>query len=225
MARKTKKEALATREGILEAALACFHEYGVAGTSLAAIGERAGYSRGAVYWHFKNKSEVLEAMINRERVPYMERLRQTYSPKRRTPVLDLRSALLVSFNELATDARLRNMIQVMLRNDLSKESSAMQEMQKQHSREQVDIYKQVFERARELGQLRDHADVDTVARALHTGLNGVLYCAMIEPELFDISRDSQNIIDAVLSAHVKEGVFTPGALPQPLPDNPDAGTA
>ena len=35
MARKTKEEAQATREGILDAAQVCFHEYGVAGTSLA----------------------------------------------------------------------------------------------------------------------------------------------------------------------------------------------
>lgn len=226
MARKTKKEAQATRDGILEAALACFHEYGVAGTSLAAIGERAGYSRGAVYWHFKNKSEVLEAMVDRERVPYMERLRSTYSPTRSNPVLDLRSALLLSFNELAADARLRNMVQIMLRNDLSKESAALQQMQKQHLHEQMDIYRHVFRRADELGQLRDPADADTVAHALHTGLTGVLYCAMIAPELFDLSRDSRNIVDAVLAAHVKEGVFTPGASPVPVPGNDaDAGPA
>ena len=63
MARRTKEEAQATREDILDAAQACFHEYGVAGTSLAMIGTRAGYTRGAVYWHFRNKIEVLEADI------------------------------------------------------------------------------------------------------------------------------------------------------------------
>ena len=68
MARKTKEEAQATRAGILDAAQACFHEFGVAGTSLAMIGARAGYTRGAVYWHFKNKTEVLTAMIDRERI-------------------------------------------------------------------------------------------------------------------------------------------------------------
>ena len=106
MARRTKEEAQATREDILDAAQACFHEYGVAGTSLAMIGTRAGYTRGAVYWHFRNKTEVLEAMIERERVPFVERLRRTTSPQRTTPVLDLRAALLASFAELASDARL-----------------------------------------------------------------------------------------------------------------------
>ena len=91
MARKTKEEAQATREGILDAAQVCFHEYGVAGTSLAMIGARAGFTRGAVYWHFKNKAEVLTAMIDRERVPFIERMRRTTSAKRNTPILDLRS--------------------------------------------------------------------------------------------------------------------------------------
>ena len=89
MARKTKEAAQATREGILDAAQSCFHEFGVASTSLAMIGERAGYTRGAVYWHFKNKTEVLTAMIDRERVPFIERLRRTTSSRRNTPVLDL----------------------------------------------------------------------------------------------------------------------------------------
>ncbi|HEX7991917.1 MAG TPA: TetR family transcriptional regulator, partial [Stenotrophomonas sp.] len=154
MARKTKEEAAATREGILDAALACFHEHGVAGTSLAAIGERAGVSRGAVYWHFKNKTEVLEAMINRERVPFIKRLRQTYSPHRNTPILDLRSAMLVSLSELANDPQLRDMMEIMLRNDLSTESVAMQQLQHDSVEEEMAIFRRAFERARELGQLR-----------------------------------------------------------------------
>ncbi len=59
MARKSKEDAQATREGILDAAVACFHEHGVVATTLAMIAARAGYTRGAVYWHFKNKTEVL----------------------------------------------------------------------------------------------------------------------------------------------------------------------
>jgi TetR/AcrR family acrAB operon transcriptional repressor len=217
MARKTREEAQATRAGILDAAQACFHEFGVAGTSLAMIGARAGYTRGAVYWHFKNKTEVLTAMIDRERIPFIERLRRTTSSKRTTPVLDLRSALLVSFQELADDERLRNMMEIMLRNDLSVESQAMQELQLEASREELGIFAAAFQRARELGQLREGVDVDTVARIVSTSLTGVLYSAMLEPELFEIKRDGAQTLDAILSAFVKPGVFTPGAAPTALP--------
>ncbi|MCW6027966.1 TetR family transcriptional regulator [Stenotrophomonas rhizophila] len=222
MARKTKEEAQATREGILDAAQLCFHEYGVAGTSLAMIGARAGFTRGAVYWHFKNKTEVLTAMIDRERVPFIERLRRTTSAKRTTPILDLRSALLVSFQELSEDERLRNMMEIMLRNDLSVESQAMQALQLEASREELGIFAAAFQRARELGQLREGVDVDTVARIVSTSLTGVLYSAMLEPELFEIQRDGAQTLDAILSAFVQPGVFTPGAPPTALPTDDDA---
>ncbi len=217
MARKTKEEAQATREGILDAALACFHENGVANTSLAAIGERAGYTRGAVYWHFKNKTEVLEAMINRERVPFIKRLQRTYSPHRTTPVLDLRSAMLVSLSELATEPHLRDMMEIMLRNDLSAESQAMQQLQHDSIEEEMAIFRRAFERARELGQLRDGVDTAVVSRILHAGVTGVLYSAMLEPSQFDLQRDSREIMDVLLAHYVKPGVFTPGAEPLPLP--------
>ncbi len=222
MARKTKEEAQATREGILDAAQVCFHEYGVAGTSLAMIGARAGFTRGAVYWHFKNKTEVLTAMLDRERVPFIERLRRTTSAKRTTPVVDLRSALIVSFQELAEDERLRNIMEIMLRNDLSVESLAMQELQRETSREELGIFTAAFERARELGQLHDHVDAETVARIVYTSLTGVFYSAMLEPELFEIQRDGVQTLDAILSAFVQPGVFTPGAPPTALPTDDDA---
>jgi len=222
MARKTKEEAQATREGILDAAQVCFHEYGVAGTSLAMIGARAGFTRGAVYWHFKNKTEVLTAMLDRERVPFIERLRRTTSAKRTTPVVDLRSALIVSFQELAEDERLRNIREIMLRNDLSVESLAMQELQRETSREELGIFTAAFERARELGQLHDHVDAETVARIVYTSLTGVFYSAMLEPELFEIQRDGVQTLDAILSAFVQPGVFTPGAPPTALPTDDDA---
>lgn len=217
MARKTKEEAQATRAGILDAAQACFHEFGVAGTSLAMIGARAGYTRGAVYWHFKNKTEVLTAMIDRERIPFIERLRRTTSSRRTTPVLDLRSALLVSFQELADDERLRNMMEIMLRNDLSVESQAMQQLQLEASREELGIFAAAFQRAASLGQLRPGVDVDTVARIVSTSLTGVLYSAMLEPQLFELERDGQQTLDAIFGAFVMPGVFTPGAPPTALP--------
>lgn len=217
MARKTKEEAQATREGILDAALACFHENGVANTSLAAIGQRAGYTRGAVYWHFKNKTEVLEAMINRERVPFIERLQRTCSPHRNTPILDLRSAMLVSLSELANEPHLRDMMEIMLRNDLSAESVAMQQLQHDSVEEEMAIFRRAFERARELDQLRDGVDTATASRILHAGLTGVLYSAMLEPGQFQLERDSREVMDAMLSYYVKPGVFTPGADPLPLP--------
>ena len=81
MARKTKEETLATRDGILDAAEACFQESGIANTSLEKIAARAGFTRGAVYWHFKNKGEILAAVITRCRVPFLQKLERASSDR------------------------------------------------------------------------------------------------------------------------------------------------
>ncbi len=62
MARKTKLQALETRQQILNAAIWEFSARGVASTSLTDIANAAGVSRGAIYWHFKNKVELFNGV-------------------------------------------------------------------------------------------------------------------------------------------------------------------
>ena len=64
MARKTKEEAAQTRARILETALDEFCERGFSRATLNDIAERAGFTRGAVYWHFKDKAEIFSALAN-----------------------------------------------------------------------------------------------------------------------------------------------------------------
>ena len=56
--RKTKEEAYQTRCNLLVAALSVFYERGVAQASLDEIAKAAGVTRGALYWHFKNKEDL-----------------------------------------------------------------------------------------------------------------------------------------------------------------------
>lgn len=61
--RKTKAEALQTREALLCAALDVFYHKGVSQTSLQEIAAHAGLTRGALYWHFKNKEDLFDALF------------------------------------------------------------------------------------------------------------------------------------------------------------------
>ena len=65
MARKTPLESQKTRDSILDAAERVFADKGVAGTTMAEIADAAGISRGAVYGHYRNTSEVCIAMAER----------------------------------------------------------------------------------------------------------------------------------------------------------------
>ena len=62
MARKTKKEAQKTRETLLDVAVQIMLTHGIAGAKLADIAKEAGVTRGAIYWHFSNKSNLLNTI-------------------------------------------------------------------------------------------------------------------------------------------------------------------
>ncbi len=69
MARRTKVDADATRQALLDAAERVFYERGVARASLAEIAQAAGATRGAIYWHFKDKVDLFNAMMDRVTLP------------------------------------------------------------------------------------------------------------------------------------------------------------
>ena len=65
MARRTKDQAEETREKLLEAALVVMSKKTFASVSMSEIAEEAGVTRGAIYWHFKNKNDILVHLIER----------------------------------------------------------------------------------------------------------------------------------------------------------------
>ncbi|RYY72578.1 MAG: TetR family transcriptional regulator, partial [Comamonadaceae bacterium] len=69
MARRSKEDALATRSALLDAAERVFLAQGVAGTSLNDIAMAAGTTRGAIYWHFRDKADLFNAMMDRVATP------------------------------------------------------------------------------------------------------------------------------------------------------------
>ena len=63
MARKTKAETEKTRARILDAARDLFISNGYERTTFEDIAKRINLSKGAVFWHFKSKSDLLLTMI------------------------------------------------------------------------------------------------------------------------------------------------------------------
>ena len=75
MARKCKEDAEKTRQAVIESALDVFSEKGYAKATFDEIAARAGFTKCAVYWYFRNKADLVSALI----VEYMERKRYELS--------------------------------------------------------------------------------------------------------------------------------------------------
>ena len=56
-------EAVSTRDRILEVAMELFTEHGYEATSLREIAEPLGFTKAALYYHFRSKEEILRALM------------------------------------------------------------------------------------------------------------------------------------------------------------------
>lgn len=198
MARKTKEEAQRTRARILDAAVEVFHQRGVAHPSLTDVAALIGMTRGAVYGHFSNKSEVLAALFDRERLPW-ESLAVEAAAGQGDPLGTLRLALarlLHKVCESPLKARTLNIlffkIELAVENELLVQRI---EAAKRESREHVSA---LLRRAIDAGQVPPGRDPERDARFVLSAIFGVLMDWLWEPDRFDLAAEAEAIVDALL---------------------------
>ncbi|TVR85539.1 MAG: TetR family transcriptional regulator [Spirochaetaceae bacterium] len=73
--RRTAEEAQQTRETVFKAGLRVFSQRGFEGATLADVAREAGVTRGAIYWHFRNKEAFFEEILGRLERFYEDLLR------------------------------------------------------------------------------------------------------------------------------------------------------
>lgn len=111
MVRRTKEEAEITRLQIIDAARRVFLEHGVSHTSLEKVAAAAGVTRGAVYWHFKNKTELFFAMREEAVLPFVDRV--VFDAAADDPLAGIERALLEIFRVLAEEPRTRETFEIL----------------------------------------------------------------------------------------------------------------
>lgn len=115
MARKTKEEASRTRQDIIDAARAVFHEHGLVRSTLEQVAHAAGLTRGAVYWHFKNKAELFNALREDALAPLRERVDPIlFSGRHANPLDAIEDALREIFRVLKEHPSVRQMFEIMV---------------------------------------------------------------------------------------------------------------
>ena len=113
MVRRTKQEAAETRASILDAAEAVFYERGVAHASLEDVAAAAKVTRGAIYWHFKDKAELFDAMMQRVVLPAEDMGERAECPLGGAMSLEmLRRATLDVLLRTATDPRMQRIFEI-----------------------------------------------------------------------------------------------------------------
>ena len=110
--RRTKEESELTRAAILNAAERVFCEQGFAGATIDGISRAAGLTRGAFYWHFKDKAELLGALYARSVLP-QELILSSAAETGSDPLCSLMDAGVASLREFEEDEGKQRMFRIM----------------------------------------------------------------------------------------------------------------
>lgn len=199
MARKTKEAALETRALIVDAAERVFHEQGVARTSLADIAQAAGVTRGAIYWHFKNKGEVFDALFERVKLPLEELAQSSLDPRELDPLGRIRDTIVHCLRDTTRDPRRRRVLEILFHKcEFTAGSSdlrARHEANVNQGRANIEggLRNAVMRR-----QLPDDLDLRRAAVLLHGLITGMLWDSLFTPDCIDLAGEAEHIVDAWL---------------------------
>ena len=115
MVRKTKDEAEQTRQRIIDAAREVFLTRGVSRSTLELIAAQASVTRGAVYWHFKNKADIFHAMREQVFLPLVDRIDDTFSAQNAdNPLTQIENSLIDTILQLNKNTEMRQIYEIMM---------------------------------------------------------------------------------------------------------------
>lgn len=199
--RRTKAEALETRQAILEAAERVFFERGVSATSLEEIAKAAGVTRGAIYWHFRNKGELFEAIHDQLRLPLHEALLRIVEAEGDDALRQLESFCADSLRRLHEDERHRCLFSVvLLKCEASGEMESLLTRMRESKTETMEELVAFFGRLQREGRLCDSAQPRILALSLFAYMTGLYVDYLRSPASYRMPEDAEPLVACFFDA-------------------------
>ena len=187
MVRRTKEEAQETRNRLLDAAEVLFQAQGVSQTSLQQIAHQAGATRGAIYWHFKDKAALFNAMMERVRMPLEAEVAKAVLGANVGPLDDVEHQMVEALKLMTTDMQVRRVFEI-----------ATHKVEYTHDMESVQLRHLAarntcvidFERAMVADARRTRRRLPipaaAAAQGLHALISGLIQNWLLDPAAFDL---------------------------------------
>jgi TetR/AcrR family acrAB operon transcriptional repressor len=218
MARRTKEDAAATRELLLDAAEREFCARGATRTSLAEVASAAGVTRGAVYWHFRDKSDLFSAMCARAKLPMETMLERAGNSPQDDPLGTLRTLMTTALVLLATDRRSQAVFEVLFHKcELTDELAPIAERRHQERSMCLAHVERLLQQAVDAGQLPRDTDTLLAARALHAFVGGLMREWVMEKEAYDLAAVAPALVEMTVAGLQSDPPRRRGVRPRVRP--------
>jgi TetR/AcrR family transcriptional regulator, acrAB operon repressor len=206
MARRTKEDAQATRSKLLDSAECLFQAQGVSRTTLQDIARRAGTTRGAVYWHFKDKADLFNAMMERVTLPLEAAfeggggLPVSYCLTEADALLKIRRATVEALSRIVSDVQTRRVFEVATQKvEYVEELRAVRLRHLAVRQNFVSRFEQSIESAARRDQVVLPMPAALAARAFHALIDGLIQNWLLDQQAFDLLDVGQRAMNVYLN--------------------------
>jgi len=198
MVRRTKEEAQETRSRILDAAERVFHAKGVAHASLEDIAAEAEVTRGAIYWHFKDKAELFDAMMCSVMMPAEEMIGCHESDADHPDPLEvLRRSAIDVLLRTARDERTRRVMEIAYHKcEYVGDAAAVRERHVASQNECMRTIEAAFRACVKSGRLPAGLNAREAAIGTMSLVSGLIANWVLDPASFSLERHAAPLIDA-----------------------------
>jgi TetR/AcrR family transcriptional regulator, acrAB operon repressor len=205
MARRTKQEAQATRSHILDTAELVFEQRGVSGTSLHEIAKAAGVTRGAIYWHFEDKADLFNAMMERATMPLEEGGGVCGFERNELSLAQMRDGFVAVLRQVVADPQMKRVFGIATHKvEYIGEMDAVRERHLSIRNGCLADVERTLKQAIKRGELARRVPARAAAVGLHALLDGLLQNWMLDPTGFNLVKVGTQVLDAYLAGLAAE---------------------
>lgn len=190
--RKTKTEALKTKEHLMLAALETFYR-------INEIAQAAGVTRGALYWHFKNKEDLFDALFQRICDDIENCIAQDAANAEGGSWTVFRHTLLHFFERLqSNDIHYKFHNILFLKCEHTEQNAAVIAIARKHQAIWREKITAVLTEAVENQDLADDLDKETAVIFIKSTLDGLIWRWLSSRENFDLGKTAPRIIGMMM---------------------------
>lgn len=187
MVRRTKEEAQETRNRLLDAAEVLFQAQGVSQTSLQQIAHQAGATRGAIYWHFKDKAALFNAMMDRVTLPLEAEVARASAGSGAEAIGEVEHQMVEALKLMTTDMQVRRVFDIATHK--VEYTHDMKSVQQRHLTARnacvIEFEKAMVADVRRTRR-RLPIPAPAAAQGLHALISGLIQNWLLDPAAFDL---------------------------------------
>lgn len=205
MAKRTKADALKTRQHLIETAIIQFATRGVSNTTLNDIADAAQVTRGAIYWHFDNKTQLFNELWQQQpplRDLIQERLTFHVSVN---PLQQLREKLIAGLQYIAEIPRQQALLQILYHKcEFHEGMISEQEIREKMGFSQKGL-RDALQASMTEGLISSTLDLDVVLIIIHGSFSGIVKNWLMNSARYDLYQQAPALVDNVLRMLIPDG--------------------